>query len=761
MDLFNLSSAQKMLLFSEIENPQNDSFYLAFRKDYDLDDFENVKSAIECISNEYLNLQIKYDEGGEFKQYFADSDVVVDSFEVSDENLDEFIKDYLDSPFEDVFDSPLYKWAVLKTDVSTVLIGVVQHILLDGTSLYSIVPREIDRYIDCIKDNVDYVPIDYSYESYVEDELDYLNSDDAKADKEYWLDALKDYSQDWYSFDDSEFGFFELLLDQIPDFEYSPFIISLALNFLYFSKSKKDNNSFKDIVLNTSVHGRYFNQDDALGMFVNTIPLRLTYDEDLTFDELLAYSKSVLKEGLGHAKLQFSEYTTDLRNMGIDPDCVSMFSIVSNSTDYDSKFLSFQKDIKFPLHFRINKNYSDKNGLQSIFIEYDKSCFTKREIEFIADGLKDLLRQVMDDSTKKCGQYNVNEVEFFKAENYYNNLINSFDNPTTISPDVSGDKVNFVRISKPIDIEKLKYLSSEYHLSKEKFLLATFLYNLTKFSFSKDILIAYDRIAAGYHFNTDMSVRQYMDDFKKYFREYKNYPLLNNKKLNFESEVLFVVDEYDAKDYKLVFNFESGNINISYDESFYSKELMETFLDSMDVLLDRFSSPDELLTDISIRREIELDECFEINLANEGIVNKVFENIVAENPQKTILYAEDAELTYDELNKKANRIANALIKRGVGIEDRVMFMMRRNSDLIASVLGIVKAGAAFIPIDPNYPKNRIDQILEDSDSKFVITSSEIDYDGENMFPDLHFRFNRKAERSYDYSQGNYKLCCKC
>ena len=163
MDLFNLSSAQKMLLFSEIENPQNDSFYLAFRKDYDLDDFENEKSAIECISNEYLNLQIKYDEGGEFKQYFADSDVVVDSFEVSDENLDEFIKDYLDSPFEDVFDSPLYKWAVLKTDVSTVLIGVVQHILLDGTSLYSIVPREIDRYIDCIKDNVEYVPIDYSY----------------------------------------------------------------------------------------------------------------------------------------------------------------------------------------------------------------------------------------------------------------------------------------------------------------------------------------------------------------------------------------------------------------------------------------------------------------------------------------------------------------------------------------------------------------------------------------------------------------------
>ena len=732
MQLFELSSAQKMLLFSEINNPQDDSFYLKFRKEFNLSDFEYVKEAIEFISKEYLNLQIKYDENGEFKQYFVDVDEVnVDSFDVSDENIDEFIKEYLDNPFDDIFDSPLYKWAVLKTDDSTVLIGVVQHILLDGTSIYSIVPREIERYINCVKTDEEFVPIDYSYETYVNDELDYLASKDADDDKKYWLSTLKDYNQDWYSFDDSKLGFFEILLEKAPEFDYSPFVISLALNFLYFSKSKKGNDSFKDIVLNTSVHGRYFNQGDALGMFVNTIPLRLTYDEDLTFDDLLAYSKDVLKEGLGHAKLQFSEYTTDLRNMGIDPDCISMFSIVSNSTDYDSKFLTLQKDIKFPLHFRINKNYSDKNGLQSIFIEYDKACFNKNEIGFIAEGLKDLLRQVSEDSTKKCSEYEVSEVEFFKAENYYNNLINSFDNPTVISPDVSGDKTEYKIISKSIDTDKLRNLSNEYRLSKEKLLLATFLYNLTKFSFSKDILIAYNRVAAGYHFDTDLSVREYFEDFKKCFKEYNGYPLLNNQKLNFESEILFFVDEYDAKDYKFVFNFESGNINVSYDESFYSKELAESFLNAMDVLLDKFSSGDELLKNISIRSEIELDEGFVINLANEGTVNKIFGNIAEENLQKTILYAEDGSFTYEELNKKANRIANALIKRGVNVEDRIMFMMRRNSDLIASVFGIVKAGAAFIPIDPNYPKNRINQILEDSDSKFLITSSEIEYDGEN------------------------------
>ena len=212
-------------------------------------------------------------------------------------------------------------------------------------------------------------------------------------------------------------------------------------------------------------------------------------------------------------------------------------------------------------------------------MEYDKSCFSHYEIESIANGLRDLLRQIIDDSSKKCRDYSVEVVDFFKAENYYNNMINSFDNPTAISPDMSGDNVKFCEISKPVDDDKLKNLSKQYNLSKERILLSVFMFNLTKFSFSKDILVAYNKQACGYHFNTDLSVMEYLDDFKKYFKHYSNYPLLNNKKLNFKSEILFFTNEYDAQDYKFVLNYESGKINISYDESFYSKALIETFLE--------------------------------------------------------------------------------------------------------------------------------------------------------------------------------------
>ncbi len=237
MKNFMLSSSQKMLLFSEINNSNNDSFYLKFRKDYNLNEFEHVKEAIETISKNYLNLKIMYDENGDFKQFYDDFDVNIESFEVSNDDLDDFIVDYLDNPFDNIFDSPLYKWEVLKTESSTVLIGVVQHILLDGTSLFSLIPQEIDKYLN----DEEYAPIDYSYETYVNDELEYLASPQASEDKRYWLDSLKGYSQDWYSFDNSELGTYEVLLDQIPKFDYSPFVIALALNFLYLAKSKRDN----------------------------------------------------------------------------------------------------------------------------------------------------------------------------------------------------------------------------------------------------------------------------------------------------------------------------------------------------------------------------------------------------------------------------------------------------------------------------------------------------------------------------------------
>jgi len=312
------------------------------------------------------------------------------------------------------------------------------------------------------------------------------------------------------------------------------------------------------------------------------------------------------------------------------------------------------------------------------------------------------------------------------VQKYYDDLINSFDFPTSISPDVKDKQVQYELISIPYNT-RIKELKRKYDSSRNNLFLSVFLFNLVKFSFSKDILVSYNQQAAGYHFNTDLTVEDYIYDFKSQFRDY---PECDD--LEFESEILFTNRDYNKEDYKFIFSYDTEHIMVEYDSSYYSKEIISAFLEGFNVLIDKFiDESEELLRNVSIVRNLDYDEGFEVELANEGLINKIFENAVNENPDKLILYTDDGEFTYSELNKKANRIANALIKRGLKVEDRVMLMMRRNSDLIASVLGTVKAGGAFIPIDPNYPKHRIDQMLEDSDSQFVITNKDVVYEGEN------------------------------
>ena len=312
------------------------------------------------------------------------------------------------------------------------------------------------------------------------------------------------------------------------------------------------------------------------------------------------------------------------------------------------------------------------------------------------------------------------------VQKYYDDLINSFDFPTSLSPDVKGNHVQYELLSIPYNVE-IKELKRKYDFSRNNLFLSIFLFNLVKFSFSKDILVGYNKQAAGYHFNTDLSVEDYIYDFKSQFRDFPEY-----EDLDFESEILFTTKDYNKEDYKLIFSYNPDEIMVEYDSSYYSKEIILAFLNAFNVLIDKFNdNPKELLKNVSIVENLDFDEGFEVELANEGLINKIFENAVNENPDKVILYTDDGEFTYSELNKKANRIAHALLKRGLKVEDRVMLMMRRNSDLIASVLGTVKAGGAFIPIDPNYPKHRIDQMLEDSDSQFVITNKDVIYEGEN------------------------------
>ena len=106
-------------------------------------------------------------------------------------------------------------------------------------------------------------------------------------------------------------------------------------------------------------------------------------------------------------------------------------------------------------------------------------------------------------------------------------------------------------------------------------------------------------------------------------------------------------------------------------------------------------------------------------------VHQLFEEQAEKTPDKVAVVACDKTLTYRELNEESNRIAHSLIKQGIGVGDIVAFALPRESHLIATMFGIMKSGAAYLPIDLDYPQDRIDYMLSDSGAKFYITDDNV------------------------------------
>src|SRR4051812_45383985 len=109
----------------------------------------------------------------------------------------------------------------------------------------------------------------------------------------------------------------------------------------------------------------------------------------------------------------------------------------------------------------------------------------------------------------------------------------------------------------------------------------------------------------------------------------------------------------------------------------------------------------------------------------EATLPELFEAQAARTPAAPAVISEEGTLSYSELNARANRLAHHLIGLGVGPESLVGIALERSPELVVALLAVLKAGAAYLPLDPDYPEARLAQMLDDAAPALVLSTGAL------------------------------------
>jgi len=176
---------------------------------------------------------------------------------------------------------------------------------------------------------------------------------------------------------------------------------------------------------------------------------------------------------------------------------------------------------------------------------------------------------------------------------------------------------------------------------------------------------------------------------------------------------------------------------VEYSTELYKEERIKLMVEQYQTLLEKATAnPDQQIQQFKLTTELQLteDESNKIlvewnntdtDYPKDICVHELFEDIAKKYPDSIALVDNNQTCTYGELNSKANQLASFLIKKGLNTEDLVCIGFERSIEMVIAMLGVMKAGGAYVPIDPSYPAERIAHILEDSQSKILLTQESL------------------------------------
>jgi amino acid adenylation domain-containing protein len=171
---------------------------------------------------------------------------------------------------------------------------------------------------------------------------------------------------------------------------------------------------------------------------------------------------------------------------------------------------------------------------------------------------------------------------------------------------------------------------------------------------------------------------------------------------------------------------------LEYNTDLFDGKSAKRMLRHLETLLEAIvRDPEQYISDLPILTDGERHQLLiEWNGTNgelpaEQCVHQLFETQAARSPDKIALVYENEQLTYGELNSRANQLAHYLRKLGVGSEMPVGICMERSEEMVVAVLAILKAGGAYVPLDPTYPRERLAFAIEDAGINVLLTQERL------------------------------------
>jgi amino acid adenylation domain-containing protein len=157
------------------------------------------------------------------------------------------------------------------------------------------------------------------------------------------------------------------------------------------------------------------------------------------------------------------------------------------------------------------------------------------------------------------------------------------------------------------------------------------------------------------------------------------------------------------------------------------------------LLAEALRYPDKPISSLQILSGEERAQLLSWNETPENLpcipVHSMFERQAAQTPNAMAVLTRREQISYGELDRRANQLANYLRARGIGPESVVGLLVRRSVDMVVGLLGIMKAGAAYMPLDPSYPPDRLKYMAQDSHAPLLVLHAEFkdritEYSGE-------------------------------